>query len=475
MMGYFLKFLSKQTLPRLALQACVVSGVVTAAVACGSSDQPAISGVLPERAKPTTKTVTVNVEFPDGVQATTNSVHVWFIEKGDAGANCPDLVGGATDPNAGPIGHLGDYVTKNIGDPIVVKNVQNASSTLVYVEAVDDNGQVDWAGCVPLSKNTATVTLDKARVYDCAADGVREGAPCDDGDPCNVGESCKDGECQGGKRRDCTDLDDACNLGQCDPEQGCKKVPYQDGATCDDHLYCTTADKCLNGECVGTPKNCDTSSGGCRTGSTCDETLGGQCTTGTLQPFGTVCDDGKFCTTSDHCDSFGSCTGTPVDCSSSGGCLSCSEVSHGCTEPAPVGTYCSDSNNCTTSDQCDSTGKCVGKPLDCSSYNSPDGCRSGICDPTFGSCTYNYAPSGTACGAPCKIGGLCDGSGYCSYQTYASSGIPCDDKNPCTTGDQCDGLGSCYYTSYATTGTSCTTPSCTTGGTCSGSSSCYCP
>jgi hypothetical protein len=469
MMGHFLNFFSNNHVRGLLLPACILSAGVASAVACGSSDQPANSGVLPERTKPSTKTVTVNVTFPDGVQDTTHSLHVWFLEKDDAGANCADLVGGATDPNAGPIGHLGDFVTTDVGSPIVAKDVQNANGTLVYVEAVDDNGQVAWAGCVPLSKTSANVTLDKARVYDCAADGVRDGAPCDDGDSCNIGESCKNGACQGGKHKDCSNLDDSCNVGQCDADKGCVKAAYNDGATCDDSDQCTTGDKCEAGECVGTPRDCNAERGGCMTGSTCEPNFG--CTTGTYKTYGTPCDDGKFCTTGDQCDGFGSCNGSPMDCG--GGCATCSETSHGCTAPQPSGYPCNDSNPCTSSDQCDGAGKCAGKPIDCSSYGTADGCQIGYCDPSFSGCTSRYAPSGTQCGAPCKVGGVCDGTGYCSFTSYAVSGTLCDDKNPCTTGDYCDGGGYCTYSTYATSGTICSLPSCTNTGTCS-FSTCSC-
>lgn len=504
MMGHFLKFFRIQGLGTAGL----LAGAFGAAVACGSNDQPiANAGLIPARAKPATKTVTVTVQWPDDTtKTTTNSVHVWFIAKGDSGADCPDLVGGATDPNAGPLGHLGDFVTKNVNDPITVKGVESAGATIVYVEAVDDNGQVEWAGCTDLSKDSASVTLEKARVYNCGDPGVKDGAPCDDKDPCNVGESCKGGVCQGGKARDCTALTDSCNVGKCDAVKGCVKESYNDGATCDDGLYCTTGDKCVGGACTGTPKNCDTSSGGCRTGSVCSETLLGECTTGTTQPYGTPCDDGKFCTTGDQCDFSGNCTGTPMDCSTTaGGCATCSETTHGCTDPAPVGTYCNDQKNCTQNDQCDGTGHCVGKPLDCSSYTSSDGCTVGTCEESFGSCTSITAPegsvcndgnacttgdhcsggscistgtavSGAACGSPCNIGNTCEGSGIstCLFTgTYATSGTPCDDGNPCTLNDSCS-FGTCEYGTYAPAGTPCTNPACPNGAQCGSSGRCGC-
>lgn len=474
MMGHFLTLLSNPRARRFALPAGILSSALGAAVACGSSDQPQNTGVLPQREKPTTQTVTVTVAFPnDTVKGTTNSLHVWFIEKDDSGANCADLVGGATDPNAGPLGHLGDVVTQSMDGPITAKDVTIAKTTLVYVEAVDDNGQVDWAGCYEITNNTsskasATVTLDKARVYDCTKPDVKNGAPCDDGDPCTVGESCRDGECKNSKQRDCKALDDDCNVGTCDPVDGCIKVAYNDGALCSDGLDCTTGDKCTSGKCIGTAKDCTTDSGGCSTGSTCVEP-GGYCTSGIIQPYGTPCNDGKRCTTNDQCDFSGNCTGTTMDCSTTGGgCAQCSETTGTCSDPKPAGTSCSfASNSCISGGSCNGSGACVGQPRDCTSYNSGNGCTVGICDSSFG-CTSTYVLSGTVCddGNPCTTGDHCDGSGIC---TYSGIGTTCDDGNPCTTGDTCSGTY-CTYTSYAPSTTPCGAP-CATG-TCSGSGYC---
>jgi hypothetical protein len=471
MMGHFLDFISNSHFRRLALPASVVSGALGAAVACGADEAPVNTGVLAPRPKAATQTVTVTVEFPteENVQGTTNSIHVWFIEGDDAGANCADLVGGATDPNAGPLSHLGTVVTRDIGAPITAKGIEAGTPTLVYVEAVDDNGQVEWAGCTEANKGKATVVLSKARVYKCDEPDVRNGAPCNDGDPCTVGESCRDGECKNSKPRDCTALDGECSVGRCDAVLGCVKEPYNDGATCSDDLYCTTDDICVAGECVGTPKNCDTNSGGCRLGSVCSEATLGECTTGTVQPYGTPCNDGMFCTTGDQCQ-YGDCIGTPMDCTSAGSCMTCSETTHACTEPKPVGTSCVGSGGtCISGGTCDASGTCVGTPLECPVSASYRGCTVGVCDPTFGSCTTRQAPDGTPCddGNPCTTGDRCS-SGYCSYVTTAS-GAPCSDGNECTTGDYCSG-SSCTYTSFATAGTPCGGP-CTVG-QCSGSSSC---
>jgi hypothetical protein len=507
MTGHFLNFFFNSTIRRIALPALCFSGALGAVAACGADEQPASTGVLPPREKPATKTVTVNVGYPDdNVRNTTNSIHVWFIEKDDSGANCADLVGGATDPNSGPLTHLGDFVSKGASDSVEAKGVVGGGPTLVYVEAVDDNGQVEWAGCVELGRGSSvTIDLTKARVYDCAPETAKNGLPCDDGDPCTVGESCRDHECKSGVPRDCTALDGDCSVGQCDAVEGCIKVPFNDGGTCSDDLYCTTEDKCASGDCVGTPVNCDTDSGGCRVGSVCSESSLGSCTTGTIQPYGTACDDGLFCTTSDQCDFSGNCVGTQMDCSASGGCSTCSETTHTCSDPAPTGTFCSDNNNCTTSDQCNASGSCVGQPRDCSSSAYQyGGCRVGVCDATFGGCTSvtvvdgtscddgypcttgdhcvsgscqytTLAVSGTPCGAPCLVGGTCSGASVtCSnYLTTAPSGTPCDDGNPCTVSDICSG-STCYGPSYATVGTPCTMAGCPNGAQCGSSGRCAC-
>jgi len=72
----------------------------------------------------------------------------------------------------------------------------------------------------------------------------------------------------------CVNLNDACNVGTCDPMHGCVKTPVNNGASCDDGKFCTTGDVCTNGVCSGTPKTCPTPTDPCQIAK-CDETAMG--------------------------------------------------------------------------------------------------------------------------------------------------------------------------------------------------------
>ncbi len=61
---------------------------------------------------------------------------------------------------------------------------------------------------------------------------------------------------------DCSDLDDDCNLGECDPSSGaCMVAPVTDGTTCDDSDMCTETDVCTAGVCAGSALDCSAMSG----------------------------------------------------------------------------------------------------------------------------------------------------------------------------------------------------------------------
>ena len=51
----------------------------------------------------------------------------------------------------------------------------------------------------------------------------------------------------------CSDLDDICNVGTCDPTDGsCAAVAVADGTSCNDVVVCTSNDQCTAGQCAGT-------------------------------------------------------------------------------------------------------------------------------------------------------------------------------------------------------------------------------
>jgi hypothetical protein len=143
----------------------------------------------------------------------------------------------------------------------------------------------------------------------CVAVPKADSTPCEDGDFCTsetgtpqTPDHCFDGVCTG-IPVDCSDLDDQCNVGTCDPtdETGTPQTP----------------DHCFDGVCTGIPVDCSDLDDQCNDG-TCDPT-DGACFADPVDNS-TPCEDGFFCTsftgepgTPDHCFD-GTCTGEPVDC-----------------------------------------------------------------------------------------------------------------------------------------------------------------
>lgn len=78
-----------------------------------------------------------------------------------------------------------------------------------------------------------------------------DGSACDDGLFCTVEETCLEGDCQGGIARDCSHIDDTCNEGICDDDYDeCMLSPFEEGTECvSDQFYgiCLDTEIC-NGE-----------------------------------------------------------------------------------------------------------------------------------------------------------------------------------------------------------------------------------
>ena len=79
-------------------------------------------------------------------------------------------------------------------------------------------------------------------------------APCQDGLYCTTGDICTDGECLGRFQRFCTSGPNQCEEGICDEElDQCTIGPKEDGAECDDGIYCNGVDTCIQGNCDDHP------------------------------------------------------------------------------------------------------------------------------------------------------------------------------------------------------------------------------
>lgn len=339
----------------------------------------------------------------------------------------------------------------------------------------------------------------------------RTSVACDDGLYCTINDACTASSTCVGTTRDCSDAaactTDSCNevtdvcdhpltsgncsiasacyaagaanatngCQWCDPATSTTAWSAHNAIACDDGFYCTTGDMCSGGTCTGATRSCDDAvsctSDSCNesadrcdntaTGSNC--TIGGQCfaagasnpvngcmvcnpsqsaTAWTALATGAGCNDGLFCTVSDQCNSSGVCVGTAKVCSDGIGCTtdSCNEGTDTCdSTPSP--------GNCAIGGACYSAG----------GVNPANGCQ--ICDPSISSAAWT-ARTGLSCddGLYCTTTDTCTAGSLCV-------GTPrvCNDALSCTVDSCDDDVNACVY---QVTGTSCAIGgACITAGT----------
>lgn len=308
------------------------------------------------------------------------------------------------------------------------------------------------------------------------------GSSCDDGLYCTTGEQCSAlGLCSGAPRAcaggsgscasACDEVSDSCRSATtgctidgvcraagsvhptlpclvCDPLRSLTAYsPQTSGSSCSDGLFCTTADACNgSGACVGTAFDC--SDGKTCTSDVCDE-VGQRCTSTTItgcqidgacvlsgtsdpnnpcrscnpaisttgwsnKPAAVTCTDGLFCTTNDQCDGQGVCVGELRSCGSTGTCSSfCDEAADACR---------SDVMGCSIAGVCLAAG----------TEDPTAPCR--VCDPLRSLTSYSLKATGTACsdGLYCTTDDVCSPAGICT-----GSARTCSDGLECTI-DQCD-------------------------------------
>jgi hypothetical protein len=212
---------------------------------------------------------------------------------------------------------------------------------------------------------------------------------------------------------------------------------------------------------------------------------------------GATCDDGMFCTIQDTCDAKGQCIGGPTnDCGMQPGqCkeIQCDEDTDSCGEIGSMnGAPCQDPQNlCLKGSTC-SNGLCIGGTIDdCFFFPVSDNCHVGVCDPADGMCHEQIGNEGEPCVDPTQlctvdktcVGGSCVGGvpkncsqltmgcniGVCDMPTgnciaqAVMNGDPCDDLNACTTGELCNN-GNCTGGAPVTTcvdGDNCCPSNCT--------------
>lgn len=264
-------------------------------------------------------------------------------------------------------------------------------------------------------------TNDVCTLGVCVGVPVVEGGLCDDGDLCTVNDVCNGGACAGSPK-DCTGLDNACNVGTCNATTGnCEAVNINEGLNCDDGNVCTSNDLCTTGICSGVAIDCSSLDGECQVG-TCNTTTG--ICEGILFADNTLCDDLDVCTENDVCTQ-GVCAGADKDCSTlDDGCIlgTCNATTGVCEAIAVnEGDPCNDANLCTENDIC-LGGSCSGTQKDCSSLDST--CSIGICNVSSGLCVRSSINDGLACddGFTCTQSDTCSG-GFCTGTLVGTPGV----------------------------------------------------
>jgi hypothetical protein len=215
------------------------------------------------------------------------------------------------------------------------------------------------------ASNSCSVGSCDVITDECVQVPGNDGAGCIDDDACTLTGICSSGVCTPGQLVDCSFLDDTCSVGVCDPQLGCVVAPLNDGASCDDALFCTVNDVCTAGACAGSPNTCAAPGDVCMIGS-CDELA--QTCVAVPGNNGASCDDGNLCTLNETC--------------LAGVC--------GDGMPGNNGLACDDGNGCTSGTTC-AGGACtnaMGEILQC--INGDACCPAGCVDGTDSDCVVCY-------------------------------------------------------------------------------------
>jgi hypothetical protein len=234
--------------------------------------------------------------------------------------------------------------------------------------------------------------------YSCNAQGGLNEAPCPSNQPCQTlpGASGPGSGTCGPKP--CDNCDDAnpCTSDACS-DGLCTHTPQS--AACDDGKACTSDDHCVAGNCLGTLQACDDGVDCTVDGCAKDDCM--------HAPDSAKCNDGNICT-DDICDQ------------------------NGCSHP-PKGGPCEDGDGCATGGGC-SMGVCL--PGHAKACNDDNACTTDAC--VGGDCVHSPVAGGCDDGDACTVGDLC-AQGICLSGAIRT----CDDGYPCTL-DACKD-GACQH------------------------------
>jgi hypothetical protein len=390
------------------------------------------------------------------------------VDLSDPGAACPSDGRTCTADTCDGAGHCThDLVAGNC----LIAGICRAAG--------ESNAANPCTGCVPSSSATGWSNL-------------ADTTACNDGIACTSGDHCDgQGTCAGTgyscpARAECEDAV------ACDGDGGCTTTFATTNVACTNDLLACTLDRCdggghcghvlaggwclIAGACVA--------DGTVQPGNECRGCVAATSTTG-WSNLGTAraCQDGDACTSGDHCDGQGGCTGTAFTCPGAGTCqdaVAC-DGNGGCTVTnSPDGTACpADALDCTV-DACDGGGLCAHElaPGNCLVEGTCAGagtrqpgntCRD--CQPLAATDRWTDLGTAEACadGEACTAGDHCDGQGGCTGTAFtcpapgicqqavtcdgnggcdvldAEPGTACPDDGLACTAEGCDGQGACLH------------------------------
>lgn len=274
----------------------------------------------------------------------------------------------------------------------------------------------------------AVVDAQPAIDTDAAADAAKDGSAADvtkDVQPaCQIGSDCDD-------QNPCTT--NSCVSGNC--VYVGNGLCCQSAADCDDGNACT-ADACFSSGCLHTLKACND---------------GLSCTVDSCQPANGQC---KHAVLAGFCAIDGQCV--PTGTSGPGACLACVPEIEPKGWSAVAGKPCDDGVACTSADQCDANGSCLGTAksgcctadADCQTTTP---CTTASCNTAVGQCVFAPGPDCCASGSCCNptnnsilpAGSPCGGVVIASEMTCNGSQIQartatagCDGTSPASCGTQ---------------------------------------
>ncbi|MBI1816313.1 MAG: DUF4215 domain-containing protein [Deltaproteobacteria bacterium] len=297
----------------------------------------------------------------------------------------------------------------------------NGDVTFTYTDTNGAGDDTIKASFTDSNNSLQSATAQKHWLAACGDGTVDPSEQCDDGNTVD-GDGCS-ATCQIETCYRCTGAPSACTP--------------NDGAACDDGLFCNGADTCSGGSC--SVHGVDPCAAGAECNNVCDEAHD-SCHV----MAGTACtDDGNVCT-DDQCDGAGACghAANTASCDDGVFCNGADTCSGGaCTvhagDPCAAGAECNNACN-------ESAGNChVAANTACTNDGNP--CSRDVCD-GGGACAHPAGNAGATCrtaAAECDAAEVCDGTHTaCPADAAKPNGTACAGTNHNTCLNACQ-AGSC--------------------------------